>query len=374
MRGVAFVAASVVIGGCSLFTDLGGLEDAPPSTIIVVADGGGLGDGAVTSSSDAAGATDAVADVVPANVRYSRTLTLNASLNGAPLGIGYTHCVRLAPDVINQAITEGKLRADLGDLRIHGANGEIPAVVDPLGPGRAEVCWKLERAIAPGASDTYELRYGDPAAQTQTVTRSSFFDFYDGFAGTAVDTAKWLVWGTPVVANGRLELRKGAEHGITTIAASDSVPTEASLEIRAEIPTPSSDALVRDAGTFYYWLGFQHTGDWDAYYPWEVFIARGKFMIQPEVMTESGTCASICTQSYTVQTTDRRIYRVDRASSSVTFMYDDDTTYTAAQAPGDLSIMVRTFLEDSDLYVYWVRARPLVSPEPALAVGVEKTL
>lgn len=372
MRGYAFVATSVVIGGCSLFTDLGGLDDPAPVTSIVVADSGtpDTSAGANDASSPSA---DATPDAKPANTRYARTLTLTAAADGNKLDAGYTYCARLPAGVINTAITEGKLRSDLGDLRIHGANGPIETVVDVLGVGRAEVCFELERVIGPGATDSYELRYGDSIAQLPVVDRTKFFSFHDAFTGPKVDTDKWLVWGTPEIANGRLELRKGAEHGITTVAANDDVPVEASLEIRAEVPAPSANALVRDAGTFYYWLGFQHAGDFDAYYPWEVFIARGKFMIQPEVMTESGACVSICTQSYTVQTTAPRIYRIDRTASAVTFMYDDDTTYVAPQAAGDLSIMIRSFLSDGDLYVYWVRARPLVV-EPMLSIGDEKTL
>lgn len=91
-----------------------------------------------------------------------------------------------------------------------------------------------------------------------------------------------------------------------------------------------------------------------------------------ELQTESGTCQGNCAQAYNIQTTANRLYRIDRTASSTIFTYDDGTTYTAPQTAGELSIMIRTFLADSDLYVYWVRARPLVFPEPALVIGAEK--
>ena len=91
-------------------------------------------------------------------------------------------------------------------------------------------------------------------------------------------------------------------------------------------------------------------------------------------MTGDGACVGNCAQSYNLQTTDRRVYRIDRMDASVLFQYDDGTTYTAPQAAGDLSIMIRSFLQDSDVYVYWVRARGIASPEPTLEIGAERTL
>jgi hypothetical protein len=41
---------------------------------------------------------------------------------------------------------------------------------------------------------------------------------------------------------------------------------------------------------------------------------------------------------------------------------------------GDLSIMIRNFLVSSDVVVDWVRARPLVLPEPTPSVGPEVVL
>jgi hypothetical protein len=375
MRGVAFVTAGVVVGGCSLFTDLGGLEDPPPSTIIVQAEGGTT-DGDTSSPRDAGGTVDAPGtDAPPANIRYARTLTLMGDATAATIDAGSTHCIRLGPEVIATAITQKKMRPDLGDLRIYGTTGPLDIVVDPLAVGRAEVCFKLEHSIGSGVSDTYELRYGDPSATQPSISRGSFFSFYEGFGGTTVDTSKWQVWGAPVVTGQRLELRKGAESGITTTSTTDGVPASTSLEIKVEVPNPGSELVTNEAGAqFYYWFGFQRYGDFTALEPWAVFIERLKLTINAEQKNESGTCLNICQQPYNIQTADKRIYRIDRHAAGTVFAYDDDTKYTTTQAAGDLSIMIRSYLKDSDLYVYWVRARPLVFPEPTLTIGDEKTL
>lgn len=178
----------------------------------------------------------------------------------------------------------------------------------------------------------------------------------------------------PVVDAGVLVLPAGAAHGITTTAATDGVPGEASLEIRVAVTRPDSDPVPYDGGPFYYWLGFQHEGDFAADRPWSLFVARGKSTIQAEHATTSGTCSSGCGSGSTLQSTESRIYRVDRWSGGVRFVLDDGTPFDAAGSSGDLSIMIRSFLAQSDVVVSWVRARPIVWPEPAVAIGPEKAL
>lgn len=69
-----------------------------------------------------------------------------------------------------------------------------------------------------------------------------------------------------------------------------------------------------------------------------------------------------------------RIYRIDRHESGVMFTYDDGKTSSALGASGDMAILIRNSLAASDIFVDWIRARPLVWPEPTVAVGAEKTL
>ena len=68
------------------------------------------------------------------------------------------------------------------------------------------------------------------------------------------------------------------------------------------------------------------------------------------------------------------LYRIDRWSGGVRFILDDGTAFDAAGSNGDMSIMIRSFLAQSDVQVNWVRARPIVWPEPAVVIGPEKAL
>ena len=56
------------------------------------------------------------------------------------------------------------------------------------------------------------------------------------------------------------------------------------------------------------------------------------------------------------------------------FLYDDGTVFEAAGGDGDLSIMLRNWAVTSDMHVDWVRARPIVAPEPTLTAGAEESM
>jgi hypothetical protein len=122
---------------------------------------------------------------------------------------------------------------------------------------------------------------------------------------------------------------------------------------------------------FLYWFGFQHQGDFIAAEPWSVFIARSTSTLNAEHKTTRGTCIDGCNESPSTQTSEERVYKVDRAGNTVVFTYDTGTTFEAVGSSGDQSVMIRNFLLTSDLVVDWVRARPLVLPEPTPSLGTE---
>jgi hypothetical protein len=245
-----------------------------------------------------------------------------------------------------------------------------------LRTGIVSVCFRLVRSIAPGAADkTYVLRYGDANALAPPPALGDVFDFFDDFDGTSLAPG-WRKFGAPVVSGGAVTLPKGTPSGIATVSDIDGVKLDTSLEIRAAVTNPSSDGQLQgDAGadTYYYWFGFQRQGDFDPIPPWSVFIARSKSVVNAEHFPPVGSCMG-CSAAGRAQLPDARVYRIDRAGDAVVFRYDDGFTVEAAGSAGDLSVLLRNFLVDSDVVVDWVRARPLVVPEPVPIVGPEVVL
>jgi hypothetical protein len=195
------------------------------------------------------------------------------------------------------------------------------------------------------------------------------FDFFDGFDGTTI-SSRWLVRGPVAVGGGRLTLPKGtAQSAITTPAATDGVPVSASLEIRARVPNPSSGA----GGSDFYWWGFQRSGDFNLDLPFSIFYG-GVGTITDWHGSISGACTSSCVDPALPQSAAFRVYRIDRTGDGARFTFDDGVQRTSAGPTGDLSVMVRNFLVDSDIEVDWVRARPLIWPEPDVTLAEERGL
>jgi hypothetical protein len=374
VRAVGWLAVACSAVGCSLLTDLDGLSDPElaaggPDAQSASADGA-LPDGATPD-----GAGDGPVSIGPYVPRVQRTLELK---NGAmtPVPAGHTTCLRAPLQDVFGAGFASKVRPDFGDVRVFASGVEVKRTIDALRTGVLVACFRLTKPIAPGAVDTtYVVRYGDPNALVPPPADGDVFDFFDGFDGSSLGQG-WRKLGNPIVAGGTVTFPKNVQSGITSVADTDGIGLEASLEIKARVTNPSSAGELLDGGeSRWYWFGFQHLGDFDAFEPWSVFIARSKSEIHAEHKSSgTTTCAPGCAQPPRTQTTDFRVYTVARTGADVLFTLDDATVFAANSAVGDLSILIRSYALDSELVVDWVRARPLVVPEPALAIGIEETV
>jgi len=351
----AFLAAA--LSACALFPsvgDLGGSDadaDADAATAPDVTND-------VTVLPDAVDEIDA-----PAQTLYARTITIANGSNTLPKG--YTIGVSFAESELQAAISAGKMRSDLADLRVSGSSGERDRLVDA--PPLARVVWfSLAAPIAAGATDTsYEITYGDPNASSPPADGTKVFDFFDDFPGSSVDGSKWMTQGTVNVGGGFMTMPQGGLGAMTTL----SLPPTSTVELRAKIADPTSDP---DGNTgFYYWFGFQHTGDFVADDPWVVWIARDKGSVGAE--QESDGCPSDCASATQSQTTSFRYYGIERQPAQTIFSVDGAESYTTTAAINDqaLSLMIRNYLVTSDLVVDWIRAHARVYPEPAVTLGPE---
>lgn len=317
--------------------------------------------------SDSPVSPDVKGDTSPASTGTKRAITVTA---GDAVGAGYT--VRFPLDT-QSLVAAGKAQASLDDVRVVDSAGAArDRVVDAPDTATSTVWFSLSKALAAGASDTYWLEYGHPDAGAPPSSGANVFAFYDDFSSTKI-ASHWLVEGTPTIANGTLTLHAWTSpattqpDALTTNAQQDGVPAASAVEIAASVSNPASPADP-DAG-FYYWLGYQHQGDFAANEPWVLWISRAKTQVWAEEVTAD---ASFTGPAVTQDTASHR-YVVARAPSQTVFTRDGANTYTAAMPNGiDYSLMLRNFMPQSDVLVTLVRARALVDKEPALALGAEQ--
>ena len=348
----------VTVSACGLFPSLDGLggSDASP----------GLdADKDATQLPDSSPPDTSTNDVV-SQPQYERVITIvNNATSSLPAG--YTIGVPYPQSQMQSAINAGKMRSDLGDLRVRGTNGERDRLIDAA-PLASVVWFSLSAPIAAGATDTsYAITYGDPNAATPPQNGASVFGFYDDFAGSSVDTQKWMTQGTVNVGGGFVTLPAGGLGALTTLSLA---PTS-TVELRAKVTDPTSDPDSQSG--FYYWFGFQHTGDFVASEPWAVWIARAKSSVGAE--QESDGCPSDCTSATAPQSTSFRFYGVERQPAQTIFSIDGAESYTTTAAINDeaMSLMIRNYLVTSDVVVDWIRARPRTYPEPTVTLGGEQT-
>lgn len=346
-----FAIVPLLVTGCGLFPSLDGLtSDAGGAPDAKIADSGG------GEASDVAILPDA------GNPTYIRSITIKNNASG-PLPQGYTIGVAFAETELQAAITQGKLRSDLNDLRLGQTSGERDRIVDV--PPLARVVWfSLATPIAANATDTsYVITYGVPNAPAPPENGANVFAFYDDFSG-ALDTSRWMTQGTVNVSGGMLILPHGGQGALTTLSQ---LPLS-TCELSAQVTDPSSAA---DNTGFYYWFGFQHTGDFVASDPWVLWIARAPGTVGAEDKADG--CPSGCGNTPQTQTNALRVYGIERQAALTNFSIDGALAWsTPATNDQALSLMIRNFLVTGDVVVDWIRSRPRIYPEPTVTLGPEQ--
>lgn len=335
------------------------------------------GDAAIDVASDVPidTLTDAPADspidgpVSPYSFRRRITIT---NVSGSTMPTGFS--IRVSLD-LGALVTGGKARIDLVDMRvIHDTAGERDRILDPPG-GQAPMAvnFSLVSPLAAGASTSaYALYYGRPTAGAAPASGSAVFQLYDDFQSNIASF--WLRNDVPSVVGGKLVLRASRQDALTTTAASDNVPIISAIELVAKVVDPGSTSTTVPDGTFYYWFGYQHAGDFSASDPWSVWIARGPNSIGGEQKSPVG-CEAGCNGPLATQNTASRYYQIERDPTATRFYLDGSLSYTATVTnSSDYSVMIRNYLATSDLQIEWIRARARVSPDPTVTLAAEESL
>lgn len=346
----------LLVSACGLFPDLGDLSssdggqipDVKEDKLVLPTDGGGGGDVVTTPDVDAKVVT------------YFRTITIKTN---AALPKGYTIGVAYVESELQAEISAGKMRSDMNDLRVKGTAGERDRLVDA--PPLARVVWfSLASPISANVTDTtYEITYGVPNAGAPPADGTNVFNFYDDFSGTSVNP-QWMTQGTVSVGGGMLTLPKGGSGALTALSQS---PTS-TAEWRAEVTDPTSNP---DSNGFYYWIGYQHTGDFVASDPWVVWISRSPNFVGAEDKADG--CLNTCGNTPLAQNKSFRYFAIERQAAQTIFSIDLAQSYTTAATNDQaLSPMIRNFLLTGDLVVDWYRSRARIYPEPTVTLGPEQ--
>jgi hypothetical protein len=317
-------------------------------------------------------AADANVDANTATFKHRRRITIhNGSSSTMPAG--FTITVPFAP--LASLVTTGAVKADFSDLRVIGDTvGERDRIVDPPAkPTPVAISFSLGTPIAAGATSTeYAIYYTYATAGAAPAVGGNVFPVYDDFT-TAISSA-WMQHDGPSVSGGNLVLRGGHTDAITTTSSADNIPIISAIELVATVVDPTSNPTTQPEGTFYYWFGYQHTGDFNASDPWVVWIARGKSGIGAEQKSPVG-CEAGCEPTPGTQDTAAHYYRIERDPNETHFIEDSATPVViSVQNTEDYSLMVRNYMATSDLLVDYVRGRARVTPDPTITLGAEEAL
>jgi hypothetical protein len=160
---------------------------------------------------------------------------------------------------------------------------------------------------------------------------------------------------------------------LTTNYQTDNVPAASALQINATVSDPNS--LADKTNGFWYWLGFQHQGDFSPSEPWTLWIQRTQNQLQPEQTTSPSCQTNTCVGPIIPLDTQPHVYGIERAPSATRFMFDGKLDYTVTDPNTvDYSLMLRNWAQTSSVTVTLVRDRPLVDNEPTVTVGPEQVV
>ncbi len=226
----------------------------------------------------------------------------------------------------------------------------------------------LEAPLDPSATTTdYWLYFGNPAPSNAASTGSKIFDFYDAFAGTAIDGALWAVNGTPSEGNNTLTLNSG-----------DSVRTLATFgpgtAMFAEVTTPDNPEL---------WWGFQRMNDFLGSDPWMLWIERSTAdtsyppgvppgNVWPEVDIGGITPGIVAgTTAAHLLDGNHHFYTVQRLRDRVVFKYDEQDVYEyALPITYDVPLQIRLNSYGSVPVVFaTIHVAQATWPDPTVAIG-----
>ncbi|MEW6217924.1 MAG: DUF2341 domain-containing protein [Thermodesulfobacteriota bacterium] len=265
--------------------------------------------------------------------------------------------IKLTPAAFDYA----HAKADGSDLRFFSTGGAgLDYAIESWNTAGDSTIWVK---VADSSTSAIYLYYGNPAASPASAP-ATVFDFWDGFDGTSLDSAKWpqssgaVVAGGIVTLNAQTDDQAGAEHFI--YAAGSSVSINSVIEFRHHsVATNSRDRFgITDRRTTLYlnsanYIGMQFFSD-------GVMYADTNNGGSASQVSLGGYGASWQTIGLAWTTGSARYYRDDN------LLYEYTTNVPTADDT------LHPFLRDIS-QTDWVRVRKFAASAPVAGLDVETT-
>jgi hypothetical protein len=225
----------------------------------------------------------------------------------------------------------------------------------------------LQTSIDPSATTAeYWLYFGNPTPSSASTTGAKIFDFFDGFANTAIDDTRWAILGAPTEGNNTLTLNNGdSVHSLATFGPGTA--------LFVQVQTPSDPEQ---------WWGFQRTNDFVDDLPWMLWIQRKTTDtsypagvppgdVCPEVVLSSNVAITAGTTGAQPLDGKNHFYTVQRLRDRVVFKHDEQVVYEDAlsvtyEAPLQIRI---TNYGTAPMVLGTLHVAQAVWPDPTVVIG-----
>ena len=210
----------------------------------------------------------------------------------------------------------------------------------------------------PNGTASFYISYGNSSATT-TESGADTFSFFDDFLGVALDTGKWVSWGSPTVTVSNSEMKFKGANNYVGIYNSVTFGYNYSLRSRVKMDSTSDGQSI----------GFESSGS-----PSHILYGRVSAPAWALRTSIGGT------ETTTTITSDTNYHIVDlsRISGLVTLILDGTATVTSTTNLPTTSLTFPTFTSWAiATYIYsdWVLVRPYVSSEPTVTTwGIKEPL
>lgn len=308
---------------------------------------------------------------------FKRPLTVSSTPE-APAGYVTTLTLNTAA-----LVTANKLRSDMADLHVLYWDGskyvELYREVENPNTATSQIRFPLQKAIAAAGSDAnYFLTYGNNMAAPAPSDRSQIYSFFEGFEYTdAVTSRGWTVFGgSSTSQTSTLQARSGARSLQINTAGGDwcrdllyNHTFPATFVMTAwfyDDLDPARNDWIAAAEFSNTYLTFNRIGVSQAN------IANNNF----HFWLTNGTAWS---DSARARTAGWHKYEFYRSGGTTSFLVDGTQIGSSVDTLPIKTIYLRGGGAGSSAFsstAYWddLSVRPLVSPEPGVAVGGEQAL
>ena len=246
---------------------------------------------------------------------------------------------------------------DYDDIRFTNSSNQLLDYWIESSDSSSATIWVEADSLASGNTTLY-LYYGNSSETTAVSNGENTFEFFDGFEGSNLSSAKWTVSsGFPSVASNILSL----PNSTTIIYSNLSFSSPCILETRSTEATGNSRAIQ----------GFSNSSDWNDMICWEDYELSGFWYHKTE--TKKATVKTL--YDYTPVSGYLK-HKIERINDSLVNFYKNNSlvrAHTTNINTGALVIKLYGGTGASGLNFDWIFVRKYTSSEPSASWGLEES-